>query len=78
MSSPPCAPFTTATQSHHDGLPDVLWPAHFYGRRREYAQIEKLAGLDRLPAPTGFTFAAFPVKISRASGGWCRAVAIVP
>lgn len=71
-------PVKDMVRSHHEGIPDALWPTHFLGRRREYVQIEKLAGLDRLPAPTGFTFAAFPVNVSQASGGWCRAVAIVP
>ena len=54
-----------------------LWPAHLVGREREYCQIEKLAHLGDLPAPTGFTVACFPVKIERASAGWTRAVAII-
>jgi kynurenine formamidase len=55
-----------------------IWPAHFAGITREYCQIEKLANLDRLPRPTGFWVSCLPVKIARASAGWCRAVAIVP
>ncbi|MGY4387747.1 cyclase family protein [Streptomyces virginiae] len=55
----------------------VLWPAHFAGRRREYCQIERLAGLDALPAPYGFQVSCFPVKITGAGAGWARAVAIV-
>ncbi len=54
-----------------------IWPAHFAGIDREYCQIEKLAGLDRLPS-TGFTVSCLPVKIEGASAGWCRAVAFVP
>ena len=54
-----------------------IWPAHFAGITREYCQIEKLANLDRLPAPYGFTVSCLPVKIERASAAWCRAVAIV-
>jgi len=54
----------------------VLWPAHLYGKKKEYLQIEKLANLDKLP-PYGFTIAAFPVKLSRGSGAWTRAVAIL-
>ncbi len=54
-----------------------LWPSHFYGRRREYLQIEKMANLDQLPEPTGFMLACFPIKIERGSAGWTRAVAIV-
>jgi kynurenine formamidase len=70
-------PASAMAESHRSGQADALWPAHFLGREREYLQIEKLANLDALPAPTGFTFAAFPVKISGASGAWCRAVGIV-
>ncbi len=55
----------------------VLWQAHFAGIEKEYCQIEKLADLNRLPAPTGFRVACFPVKLKAASAGWCRAVAIL-
>jgi kynurenine formamidase len=55
-----------------------IWPAHFAGIAREYCQIEKLANLDRLPRPHGFLVSCLPVKIDRASAGWCRAVALVP
>ncbi len=54
-----------------------IWPAHFAGITREYCQIEKLANLDRIPRPFGFTVSCLPVKIAGASAGWCRAVAIV-
>ena len=30
-----------------------------------------------LPRPFGFKVSVFPVKIARASGAWCRAVAIL-
>lgn len=55
-----------------------LWQAHYAGIEKEYCQIEKLANLDKLPRPTGFKVACFPVKLKRASAGWCRAVALVP
>jgi kynurenine formamidase len=55
-----------------------VWPAHFAGITREYCQIEKLANLDQLPRPHGFLVSCLPVKIHRASAGWCRAVALVP
>jgi kynurenine formamidase len=55
----------------------VIWEAHFAGLEREYCQIEKLANLDRIPRPFGFTVACFPIKVDRGSAGWCRAVAIV-
>lgn len=60
------------------GDAEVLWPAHFAGIEKEYCQIEKLAGLDRLPRDHGFLVSCFPVKIRDASAGWCRAVAMVP
>jgi kynurenine formamidase len=53
-----------------------FWESHLVGRRKEYCQIERLANLDRLPRPTGFTVSAFPVKLERASAGWARVVAI--
>lgn len=54
-----------------------LWPAHFHGRKREYCHIERLAHLDQLPAPFGFTVACFPIKIKGAGAGWVRVVAMV-
>ena len=59
------------------GDPNVIWAAHYVGKRLEYCQIEKLANLDQIPSPTGFTVVAFPIKITGASAGWVRAVAIV-
>ncbi len=64
-------------QYRQTGDPSVIWAAHYVGKELEYCQIEKLANLDQLPAPTGFTVAAFPVKIARASAGWARPVAII-
>lgn len=55
-----------------------IWPAHFAGITREYCQIEKLANLDQVPRPHGFYVSCWPVKIAKASAGWCRAVALVP
>lgn len=54
-----------------------FWEAHFYGLEKPYLQIEKLANLDQLPASTGFTVMAFPVKLEGASAGWARVVALV-
>lgn len=53
-----------------------LWPAHFLGRRREYAHIERLTNLDQLPS-YGFKVACFPVKINNAGAAWARVVAMV-
>ncbi|MFB4159266.1 cyclase family protein [Geomicrobium sp. JSM 1781026] len=55
----------------------VLWAAHFVGKEAEYCQIEKLANLDQLPTQHGFKVAAFPIKITGASAGWVRPVAII-
>jgi kynurenine formamidase len=54
-----------------------FWESHFYGLENEYLQIEKLANLDQLPRPVGFTVMAFPYKIRGASAGWSRVVALV-
>lgn len=56
---------------------DIIWQAHYAGIDVEYCQIEKLANLDKLPQPTGFKVACFPIKIKDAGAGWCRAVAIL-
>ncbi|MEA3328706.1 MAG: cyclase family protein [Candidatus Omnitrophota bacterium] len=56
---------------------EVLWPAHFYGRKKEYAHIERLANLDKLPQAFGFKIACFPVKIRDAGASFSRVVAIL-
>jgi kynurenine formamidase len=53
-----------------------FFQAHFFGREREYLQIEKLTNLEKLP-PTGFQVFFFPVLVQGAGGGWTRAVAIL-
>jgi kynurenine formamidase len=58
------------------GDASLLWEAHRVGIDHEYFQIEKLANLGDIPA-RGAWIACFPVKITGASGGWCRAVAIL-
>ncbi|EFL22662.1 putative cyclase [Streptomyces himastatinicus ATCC 53653] len=55
----------------------VLWPAHIYGRTREYLQLEKVANLGALPGATGFTVACFPVAVGGAGAGWTRVVGIL-
>jgi kynurenine formamidase len=54
-----------------------LWPAHFAGIEAPYCQIEKLANLDALPHPHGFTVSCFPIKLKRGSAGLARVVAFV-
>jgi len=72
------APFThIISEYRRTGDRAVLWPAHVLGRSREFCQIERLANLSALPAPTGFTVICLPVKIARAGAGWARAVAVL-
>jgi kynurenine formamidase len=54
-----------------------FWESHLLGREKAYCQIERLANLESLPQPTGFTVSAFPFKLEGASAGWARVVAIV-
>ena len=70
-------PSSCMLEDYHRGNSKALWPSHFFGREREYCHIEKLANLEKLPSPTGFKIAVFPVLIERGSAGWCRAVAII-
>ena len=57
--------------------PAIIWEGHFAGIELGYFQIEKLTNLDKIP-PIGATIYCFPIKISKASAGWIRAVATVP
>ena len=68
-------PYAPAT-APATGDRSLLWEAHRVGVEHEDFQIEKLANLGTLPA-RGFYVSCFPVKIARASAGWCRAVAIL-
>ena len=63
-------------EEYFAGNKDAMWPVHFAGRERAYCHIEKLTNLDLLPKPFGFKIYFFPIKIARASAGWCRPVAI--
>lgn len=56
--------------------PKKLYPTHFYGRKREFIHIERLANLDRLP-DFGFKIICFPVKIKCTGASWARVVAFV-
>ncbi|MEW6101125.1 MAG: cyclase family protein, partial [Candidatus Omnitrophota bacterium] len=53
-----------------------LYPAHFYGRKREFIHIERLANLEKLP-DFGFKIICFPVRINRTGAAWARVVAII-
>lgn len=54
----------------------ALYPAHFYGRKREFIHIERLANLDKLP-DFGFKVICFPIKIKATGAAWARVVAIL-
>jgi kynurenine formamidase len=69
-------PFDVMAEEAKAGNTDQLWESHVLGRSKEYCQIERLANLDRLPGPTGFTVYAFPFLIEAGSAGWSRVVAI--
>lgn len=70
-------PFRTMIDAYlNTGDRRYLWPAHFYGRQREYVHLEGLANLHLLPRPYGFVFSCFPINIRGAGAGWVRAVAI--
>jgi len=56
--------------------PQKLYPAHFYGRKREFIHIERLANLDKLPS-AGFKVICFPVKIKQTGAAWSRVVALL-
>lgn len=71
------APFSfTAKRFAQTGDPSIIWEGHKAGMAAGYCQIEKMHGLEQLPA-TGFRVACFPAKIRGASAGWTRAVAIL-
>lgn len=54
-----------------------LWPAHFYGREKEYCHIERLSNLDKIPQNYGFKLCCFPIKLKGMGAAWIRAVAII-
>jgi len=56
--------------------PKYLWPSHFYGRKREFIHIERLANLKTLP-DHGFKIQCFPVKIKKTGAAWARVVALL-
>ncbi|MBN2830899.1 MAG: cyclase family protein [Candidatus Omnitrophica bacterium] len=57
--------------------PAKFYPAHFYGRKREFIHIERLGNLENLPAATGFKIVCFPVRIRKTGAAWSRVVAII-
>ena len=53
-----------------------LYPAHFYGRKREFIHIERLSNLEKLPG-NGFKAICFPIRIKNTGAAWSRVVAIL-
>jgi kynurenine formamidase len=71
------APFpATAKKFAETGDASLIWEGHKAGREIGYCHMEKLHGLEQLPA-FGFQVICFPVKIKAASAGWIRAVAVI-
>jgi kynurenine formamidase len=71
------APFAhTRRKIEETGDYSLFWEGHKAGAEQAYCHMEKLSNLECLPS-TGFTVSCFPVKVEKASAGWCRAVAIL-
>jgi kynurenine formamidase len=66
-----------AQEFKEKGDPKIIWEAHFAGIEIGYCHMEKMANLSAIGRPFGFTVCCFPIKIKRASAGWCRPVAII-
>lgn len=60
-----------------DKKKNPLYPSHFYGRKREFIHIERLAHLEKLTLSFGFKINCFPVKIKGTGAAWARVVAIL-
>jgi kynurenine formamidase len=72
------APFAiTAKRYAQSADASLIWEGHKAGREIGYCHLEKLHGLEALPA-TGFEIICFPVKVAGGSAGWTRAVAVLP
>ncbi len=56
--------------------PKKLYPAHFYGRKREFIHIERLSNLDKIPN-FGFKVICFPIRIKQTGAAWSRVGAIM-
>lgn len=65
-----------AEEFAREGDPSIIWQGHKAGREAIYCHMEKLCNLDQLP-PFGFRVIALPIKITGASAGWVRPVALL-
>jgi len=57
--------------------PSKFYPAHFYGRKREFIHIERLGKLENLPCSAGFKIICFPIRIRQTGAAWARVVALL-
>ncbi len=57
--------------------PKKFYPAHFYGRLREFIHIERLGKLENLPVAYGFKIICFPIRIRQTGAAWARVVGII-
>ena len=56
--------------------PKTFYPAHFYGRKKEFIHIERLTHLEKLP-DFGFKIICFPIRIKNTGAAWARVVALL-
>ncbi|MDD5129701.1 MAG: cyclase family protein [Candidatus Omnitrophica bacterium] len=56
--------------------PRTFYPAHFYGRQKEFIHIERLTNLESLP-DVGFKILCFPIRIKNTGAAWARVVALL-
>ncbi|MCX5699554.1 MAG: cyclase family protein [Candidatus Omnitrophica bacterium] len=56
--------------------PKTFYPAHFFGRKKEFIHIERLANLEQLP-DFGFKVLCFPIRIKNTGAAWARVVALL-
>jgi kynurenine formamidase len=69
-------PIALMTERFVKGDKAAYFPIHRAGRLTEWTHAEKLTNMGSLPGPFGFKVMFFPVKITRGTGAWIRAVAI--
>lgn len=56
--------------------PGKFYPAHFFGRKKEFIHIERLSNLEKLP-DFGFKVLCFPIRIKNTGAAWARVVALL-
>ncbi len=56
--------------------PKTFYPAHFFGRKKEFIHIERLTHLEKLP-DFGFKIICFPIRIKNTGAAWARVVALL-